>query len=138
MRSEMPVLSPHPISCVQITPSLQDSSQALFLSRIFSDPPRQRGPPPFPTAPSLTVSVTHSDAWLFSALLFELRGHASLLSPHPPTSGSGVTQTWSRVSALGLDGCELLDESWTSLSITYFICKNGHNFLFPAHPRVLL
>lgn len=78
---EMPALSRQLTSPVQITPSLQDFSQTRsFLESSLT--PRQRGPPSFLTAPSLIVSATYSDAWLLSALLFELGGHASL-SPTP-------------------------------------------------------
>lgn len=124
---EMPVLSPHPISSVQITPFLQDCPQALFLLESSLIPQAKRASF-FSWLFHHSLSLQHILMLSYFQLYFfepEAMYPSSLPPPTPtPTSGFGVRKTWSWISVLGLDGYELLDESCTSLSFT-FICKIG-------------
>lgn len=119
---EMPVLSPHPILSVQITPFLQDCPQALFLLESSLIPQAKRASF-FSWLFHHSLSLQHILMFTYFQLyFFEPGGNVSFLSPTSHTHPN--FWHWSWISVLGLDGYELLGESCTSLSFT-FICKIG-------------
>ena len=126
---EMPVLGPHLTSSVQVTSFLQESSQVLFLSRIFSDSSGKEGlllSQLLPRSLSLWGTLIPN----YFQLCFLNWGHTCLLSLHHPPSLAVKSHRPGGESQL----------LWGLKAVSFWVSLEplGHNFLFPALPRDLL